>query len=231
MITIGGRNLKKPYKEKKFEILRYSPLLIMMGLFLFFTINYGSISMQDIINFTPSNYFLAAGIMVVIYGVKSVSMFVSLSILYVSAGIIFPEFWAIIINFIGLIVCMTIPYFIGRFSGRSLFDKLISKYPKVKKIDEIQSENEWFFVFIIKIMGFIPNEVSSLAFGTIKINYGVYIIASVLAKTPSMIATTLLGSNISKPGSPGFIRSIIIFIIVFVSIGIFYRKNRYRINN
>lgn len=200
----------------------------MIALFLFFTINYGAISIDDIQSFTPSNYFLAAAIVILIYGIKSISMFVSLTILYVSVGIIFPGSLAILINFIGLIVCMSIPYFIGRYSGSPLVEKVMSKYPKVGKLKEMKKDNEWFFVFIVKILGFIPNEISSLTLGALNIKYQTYIVASVLAKTPSMIAKTLLASNIDKAGTPEFTLYIIIGLVVFVAIAIVYWKNKDR---
>lgn len=215
-------------KKSKSKFIRFIPLIIMIGLFLFFTINYGNISIEDILNFTPSNYFLTAALIILIYAVKSVSMFISLSILYISVGILFPGLWAITINLLGLFVCMSIPYWIGRFSGSALLEKVAEKYPKINNILEIEEDNEWILVFLIKILGFIPNEPSSLALGSIDIRYGSYITAAVLAKTPSMIATTLLGANINKPGTPEFTWSIIISIIIFIGIGLIYKKNKYR---
>lgn len=200
----------------------------MIVLFLFFRVNYGGISIEDILNYTPSNYFLTGAVIVLLYAIKSVSMFVSLSILYVSVGILFPGIWAIIVNLIGLFVCMSIPYFIGKFSGSAILEKLALKNPKINNIVKIEEANEWILVFLIKILGFIPNEPSSLAFGSINIKYKTYITAAILGKVPSMIATTLLGSNINKPGTPEFTWSIIIAIIIFIGIGIVYRKNKDR---
>lgn len=215
--------MKKETKKTKFKIIRYIPLLIMLASFIFFTVNY-RISIQDILNFTPSNYLVAGGIMILIYAIKSISMFVSLSILYISIGIIFPWYYAIIINFIGLIVSMILPFFIGKFSGKSLFYKVASKYPKVHKINNIQEDREWVFIFIIKFIGVIPNEISSLTFGMLNINFKTYIIASVLAKTPGMIATTLLGANIHEPGSIGFVISVVISIIILLLVLKIYTK-------
>lgn len=215
-------------KKDKIKLVRIIPLILMLGIFIFVATSYRDISIDDILNYTPSNYYLAAGLIILMFGVKSVSMAIPLSVLYISSGIIFPGFWAILINILGLILCMTIPYFIGRYSGTALFNKLAAKYPKVDKIKQIDEGNKWFLVFIVKILGFIPNEISSLTLGTMEIPYGIYIVAAVLGKTPSMIATTILGSNFNKPGTSGFIWSIIISIVIFLGIGFFYKKNRDR---
>lgn len=220
--------MKKTDEKTKLSFIRFVPLIVMLGLFLFFVMNFGSISIEDIQNYTPSNYFLAAGIIILIYAIKSISMFISLSIIYISVSIIFPWYLAIIINLIGLAVCMSIPYFIGRFSGTPFIEKIKDKYPKAGRIMEIEEENKWFFVFLIKMLGFIPNEIGSLLLGSLKIKYRIYLTAAVLGKTPSMIATTLLGANITKPGTPEFTWSIIISVLVFIGIAIVYWKNKDR---
>lgn len=121
---------------------------------------------------------------------------------------------------------MTIPYFIGRFSGKDYVDKLIDKYPKVKKIDNIKGKNQWVFVFIVKILGFIPNDVSSIVLGSFNTNYKVFILSSVLAKTPMMLAKTLAGASINQSGSLGIIIGIIIAILVFIFTIYIYWKNK-----
>lgn len=213
-------------KTKLMEGLRYLPLIIIGILFAFFALNYRVISVENILSFTPSNYFLIAIIIIFIFAIKSISMIIPLTVLYISSSIVFSWYWAIIVNFIGLFICMTIPYYIGKFSGKNLVDKLILKYPKVNKINDIKANNEWVFVFIVKILGIIPNEVSSMILGSLNTEYKIFIIASVLAKSPAMIATTLLGANINQSGTLGFKLSIIIAILVVIFIVFIYWKNR-----
>lgn len=198
-----------------------------MGIFfMYFALNYKEISVEDIINYTPSNYFLAVLIILLFFAIKSISIVIPLTLLYVSSSIIFPWYWAILVNLIGLFVTMTIPYFIGRFSGKDYVDKLIGKYPKVKKIDNIKGKNQWVFVFIVKILGFIPNDVSSIVLGSFNTNYKVFILSSVLAKTPMMLAKTLAGASINQSGSLGIIIGIIIAILVFIFTIYIYWKNK-----
>ncbi|MGO1713093.1 MAG: VTT domain-containing protein, partial [Senegalia sp. (in: firmicutes)] len=92
------------------------------------------------------------------------------------------------------------------------------------KINDIEKDSEWRFIFIIKFIGIIPNEISSLTFGILNINFTSYMIASILAKTPAMIVTTLIGSNINEPGSLGFIASIIMSIIILIIVLRIYIK-------
>lgn len=217
----------KPIKKIKLsKILKYLLLIIVGILFIFFALNYKKLSIEDILNFTPSNYLLAGIIIVFIFAIKSVFMILPLTVIYIGSSIIFPWYWAILVNLIGLFVCMTIPYYMGKLFGKNLVDKFISKYPKVTKINDIKSNNEWSFVLIIKMLGFIPNEVGSIILGSLNTRYKVFVIASVIAKSPGMIATTLLGANIDQPGTTGFKVSIIIAILVFIFIIYIYWKNK-----
>lgn len=218
--------MKAMKKTKLLESLRYLPLIIMGIFFVYFLFNHRGLSVNAILSYTPSNYFLAGVIMISLFAIKSVSIVIPFTVLYVSSSIIFPWYWAIIINLIGLFVCMTIPYYIGKLSGKELVVKLMSKYPKINKINNIKAKKQWVFVFIVKILGFIPNDVSSIVLGSLNIDYKVFVISSVLAKTPMMLAKTLIGANINQPGNKGFTAAILISILVFIITMVIYWKNK-----
>ena len=179
---LGVVDLKPFKKTKLLERLRLLPLIIIGIFFIYFALNFRDISVRDILNYTPSNYLLAGLAIIFFFAIKSISIVVPLSILYISSSIIFPWYWSVVINFIGLFVSMTIPYYIGKFSGKNLVDRLAYKYPKLDKINNIKAKNQWLFVFAVKILGFIPNDVSSIVLGSFKTDYKVFIISSVLAK-------------------------------------------------
>lgn len=203
--------------KKSLNILKLVPLILMVLSFIILSSKFKNLKIEDLLNFTPSNLYLAAGIIILIFSVKSVAMFIPLTFIYIASSIIFPIFWAIVVNIVGMFICMSIPYFIGKYSGEEFVEKLVSKYPKIKRIDNIKSNNQYIFVFITKIVGFIPNEVSSLVLGSIGIDYRKYVLAAILAKTPAMLAKTLVGTNLNDPSSPEFILSISILGIIFVA--------------
>lgn len=206
----------KESNGKSFNILKLLPILFMVLLFIVLKSHFKDVSIEDILNFTPSNLYLAAGIIILIFIIKSVAMFIPLTLIYIASSIIFPIFWAIVVNIVGLVFCMSIPFFIGKYSGGEFVEGLIDKYPKVKRIDNIKTNNQYMFVFISKMVGFIPNEISSLVLGSMAINYKKYLPAAVLAKTPAMLVKTLAGSNLNDPTSPMFIIYIILLAIIFI---------------
>src|SRR5699024_7853361 len=82
-------------------------------------------SLSGLISYQPSNIILAAVGIVVLFAVKSLSVIFPLSALYIVSAFWFGTLWGIIINYIGLIVCVSVPYWIGHHFGSDLIDHLI----------------------------------------------------------------------------------------------------------
>src|SRR5699024_5115612 len=132
---------------------------------------------------------------------------------------IFTSRWAIIVNLFGLVVCMSLPYLIGKYSTSNLLDKVFNKYPKISRINDIKTDNEFLFALIVKLMGFIPNDISSLFLGSIKVSYIKFLIASILVRTPVMLFTTMTGLNVLNDEET---RIRIIGMVLLISITILY---------
>lgn len=215
---------------KVLKQFKYFPLIVGVIIFLIILINFHDITAQDIVDYTPDNYLLAFLMMMGIYAIKSLSIFIPLPVLYASSTLIFTSKWAVLVNFLGLIVCMTLPYLVGRYGASRLVQVLFNKYPKTKKINDIKMDNEFIFTFIVKLMGFIPNDISSLLLGSLSVSYLKYISASVLVRMPLMLITTIAGLNLFNGED---INLIMIGILVFISAIVLYfvyRKYRGKFN-
>ncbi len=221
-----GDIMEKKKRSKVNKIIKFIPLIVMAILFIYFALNYEDISVEKILNYTPSNYFLAAIIFLVFFAVKSISIVIPLSLIYISSSLVFPWYIAIIINFLGLFITMTIAFYIGKFSGKDMVDQMIDKYPKINIINKVRAENEWVSVFIVKILGFIPNDISSMVLGSFNTGYKAFIIASLLAKSPMMIAKTLIGSSIGGEGGRGLVIALFIAILYIIFTLFIYWKNK-----
>lgn len=103
-----------------------------------------------------------------------------LSILYLASGILFSPTLAVLVSTAGLAVAITIPYWLGRFSGKHIADEIFEKYPKAGQIAAFQTENTFFACFITRIVGFLPGDIVSLYFGACKTPYSIYLLAGVL---------------------------------------------------
>lgn len=108
--------------------------------------------------------------------------------------------------------------------GDGLFKE---KYPKFKKLIEMQKKNEFLASFLIRLIGWFPCDILSFYFGACKTNYIKYITSSLLGASIGVIISTLLGDVILNPLSWQFMSLILIKILISASvIGITYRVNK-----
>lgn len=211
--------------KRRDTILKYLPLLAIAGFLLLFGATLRSVSFEDILSFVPQNQLLAAVTLLALYALKSISIVFPLMALYISAGAIFPWWMAILINCAGLFVSITIPYYIGRFSGREAVERLIRKRPGAHKLWQYSTENTVFFAYLLRIINILPGDLVSMAMGASNIRYRDYAIGSMLGLLPTMIPAVFVGGNLEDPLSARFV--IPFFLIVAISLisSIFY--NRY----
>ena len=163
------------------------------------------LSVNTILRYTPQNTILAAGIIFSFFALKSLTVVFPLSILYLASGILFRPWAAVLISTTGLAITITIPYWIGRYSGKQTVQEICRKYPKAEQIAKYQETNTFFACFITRIVGFLPCDIMSLYFGACDTDYTVYLAAGVSGSLLSVITTTLLGAEISNPLSLPFI--------------------------
>lgn len=217
--------MKKDNGKKKGEtLLKVLPLCV-TGLLVFFCWFYlRDFSFQDIIHFTPDNLFLAAAVIIGIYAVKSISIVFPLTAIFISTGVMFPLPAAILVNTIGLWVCITIPYFIGHFSGRDFVERLTDRYPKIKKLEQLGTSNELMTSYILRAIAAVPGDVISMLLGATGIRYPVYVLGSMLGLLPLAILQTLLGDYLDQPLSPQFIVLFVIMLAVSLASTLLFNR-------
>ena len=106
------------------------------------------LSVQTVLKYTPENIYLAVSTLFLFFALKSLTIILPLSALYLASGILFSPITAVFISICGLSITLTIPYLIGHFSGKEIVSDIQKKYPKVRKIMEYQETNTFFACFI-----------------------------------------------------------------------------------
>lgn len=180
-----------------------------------------SLTYQELADWIPDNRVIAALFVILLYAIKSLTVFFPLMSLYLLSGIIFSTGMAICVNLLGLAACDTIPYLIGKLFGPEQLDNLRQKYPKLEILETLRRKNAFQFAVLTRAAGFLPGDIVSLYFGCTGLRYPAYLMGSILELAPGMIAATILGSQISNPGSPGFLVAagcgIVMAIISFIA--------------
>ena len=225
MIIIATVNKRIP-EEKKPQIRKIVRkglifLAILAGLFIL-TRTLG-ITLDDILRYTPENPFLAGLLMLAFYGLKSLTVFFPVPLLMIASGHLFSTSIALLVNFLGVLVATTIPYLLGRLHGESELSKFFSDSGTVQEIREIQTDNQTFTTYMLRMLQ-LPMDLVSMFLGTEHLNYVHYLIGTLTGMAPTVIATTVIGENISQPGSRYFWISLAVMIVIIVLSFLFFWK-------
>lgn len=227
------RNFLKQTKNGKWKtFLKMLPLAFCIFLMIGYLLSDKEISAQILLEYTPANPVLAACALLLFYAVKSVSIIFPLMVIRITAGHLFPLGIALLINIAGMVICFTIPYWIGHFSGADTINSLKSKYPRLESLLNLQKNNVFFICFFLRIIGFLPGDIVSMYFGASGIPFIPYILGSLLGALPNTTTATFMGNSLTEPGSPMFLISVLITALLTglsLFLHVFYkRKNSHK---
>lgn len=172
------------------------------------------ITIENIVNFTPSNLWLAALVFMALYAVKSLTAVVYVKLLYVAAGLVFPLPTAIIVNIIGSLVEFSLPYILGRAGGRGMADATVKRYPKLGRLSALRQRSNFWFATFVRAVGLFPIDPVSMYFGACGMPYFDFLLGSTAGILPIMLVATIIGTAADEPGSPGFIVSAVLFVLL-----------------
>ena len=209
------------------KILRIAPLALAGVLITVFVVKNGPSAISVLVERSSEKPWLTLFAFMALFLLKSVSFGLPFAVLYIGVGSVYPLGWAIIINIVGIVVNMQIPYFLGRYMGDSYVQRLIARYPTLYRFESFSKRSSLLFSFSIKFIGKIPHEITNTLLGSLKIPYISYIVGGILGLAPTMVATTMVGNNITEPGSPAFILSLVAIItLTIISFVLFRRFDR-----
>ncbi len=223
----------KPSKNKKLlTCVKSLPLIVCMVFIILFLASGKEITVQTILKYTPESPFIAAIVILLLYALKSVSFIFPIAVIQIATGHLFETPVALLINFAGRAVTLSIPYWIGRFSGSDLVNSLQKKYPKLKKICSKQEQNPIFISFLFRTFCFLPGDAVSLYLGATKTSFPHYLTGGILGTTLGVVLSTILGSSITKPSSTAFWLSAFLMALMAVTSFLFYLySNKKKLNN
>lgn len=165
--------------------------------------------------------------------IKSFALVISPAILYILSGIVFKNMQtAVTINAIATALTLLLPYFLGRFMGKDLFESLKQKYKAVRTIEEFTDSNSFAIVFLFKAGGFIPTDLSSLIFGSINIPFFKYYIASNLGSLVLNFVWSLVGVKGALSNPLSFLYALPATVLAFIASVILslYKKKKHSDN-
>jgi len=183
---------------------RYAVPAICLLLIAGYLLGKQEISVDTILSFTPQNPMKAAAVFLLLYAVKSATIFFPVIILEIAVGHLFSPLAAFTINTVGLLIILTIPYLMGKTAGIETIQKLVQKYPRFGELLGRQQENVLFLCFFLRIISCLPGDVVTMYLGATNTPFWKNLVAGTLGLLPGMILATFMGGNIQNPESPMF---------------------------
>ena len=190
---------------------------IWLGLIIYCLINYRSLTLDAIVNYSPENTFVAILVMLFLFAFKSITFFIYGGLLYAASGVIFPLPLAIAVNTVGTIIMCSIPYLIGKTAGSRMVIRLFDKHPKLQIIKEIQEKNEFLVSLLARIVGVLPADVVSMYLGASLVSYDKYFFGTVFGLFPSIVSFAVMGMSVDDVTSPSFIFSALFELMLMVT--------------
>jgi len=130
---------------------------------------------------------------------------------------VFPSYFSIPINLLGLSVLYSIKYFWGTKVGANGVQNILQKSETVRYLVERDGRgNPWILALFRLVPGIPVNQVSKL-YGAMGFKYEYFLLLSLVGYSPLLASYTFIGRNVFNPLSTAFLLP---FILLFLLMGI-----------
>ena len=195
-------------------------LVVFFLLLLFHNLGFTRASVQSY--FQSATWLSVIGILG-LYVVKSITMTIPNSVLYVTAGALFPTGLAILITYTGLTMSLIVGYFTGQKLGETKVYNLLAKQKRMKAFLNRDKDDLLLLCFVTRLLA-LPFGLASFFFGALKLPFFKYALASLIGVTPTMLPIVFSGAAITNPLSTAFLVPFGISLAITLVIFIIYKK-------
>lgn len=201
--------------KTKSTLLALLRAAVAMAIFIVAVINYEKLKNIDVRALVDASSTIVAAIATIwgVYLVKSVLFIIPASLIYISIGMAFDVWQACLISLVGIILEVTVTYFLGLFLGGAYVNNLLSKSKGGQKILDMKFNDNFPAFLAIRALPVFPIDFVSLFWGASKAKFPGYFFASVIGIMPRVVLFTILGDGIYDYIPIHLIIKIVIFAI------------------
>ena len=152
--------------------------------------------------------------MLIVFLVRTFIPFLAVSAICVLTGAVLPSYWALIVNFLGIIIMMSIKYFEGMKFGSGNAWKIISKNERARKIIESSGKVNTALLFALRLIPGFPLGSVSRIYGSLRFPYWQFILLSAAGFAPKLLSYTFMGTNVFDPLSSAFLVPLMIALTI-----------------
>lgn len=154
------------------------------------------ISLSAILSYTPSDPYLAAVVMLLMFALKTLSVFFYSGVLFLANGTLFSLPVAIMMNIAGALVMIFEGYFFGnKLAGAQLQD-IEGTYPKLRGLVRLKNERPFLFVLLLRFLKIMSFDIGSMYLGAARVKLPQYVAGSLLGLMPDVILYAMIGRGL-----------------------------------
>lgn len=196
---------KAPPENRRIRLAKCLLALAWLAIIVVCLLHKDEFTLEGILNYTPRQPVLAVLLLLVLFAIKSLSVFLYSGLLYAASGILFPLPAAIAVNVVGTAVMVSIPYWLGKKLGSQAAQYILHRWPKSAMLHDLRSGSDFFFVLIVRLLGILPADVVSAYMGAVGVKYRAYLPACLLGFLTTCVLFPIMGMSISNIRSPQFL--------------------------
>lgn len=168
---------------------------------------------QSVKNYISSFGILAPVIYITMFTLVPLTLFPD-AVLAVAGGMIFGVGLGTVYTVIGAVCGGTLSFFISRFFGRELVQRLVKG--KVEWFEDGIEKKGFIFIFILRLIPLVPFDVISYGSGLSKIKYKDFILATFIGIIPGVWVYTNLGDKSGNLFSVEFLGATAILVLLMI---------------
>ena len=209
-------------KIRKYALFVLCLLAAMCGL-----LASGGLSIETLLEYTPQEPIKVVILFLCLYALKSVTVFFPIIVLEIVVGLLLPTWAALWLNFAGVLIVLSIPYWMGKALGLETVQKAAQRYPRFGAVIDKQQSNSMFLCFFLRVISCLPGDLVTMYFGATGTPFWQNLLGGVLGILPGMVLATLMGSSIQDPSSPIFwISALLTVALSVISAALYYVYQR-----
>jgi len=115
-----------------------------------------------------------------------------------ASGYVFGPWFGFVLALVGIMLGSVVAFFVGRFAGRPVLEKLV-KPSTIERLNRIvESERARLGLFLAYVIPGSPKDAFCYASGAVRFPLGEFVVISALGRSPALLVTTILGAQLSE---------------------------------
>ncbi len=133
-----------------------------------------------------------------------------------AAGYVYTFWFGYLYSIIGAAIGTVITFYLARLLGKDAIHLIFDEKQVAKFIKKLNSKRAFIIVLVIFLIPGLPKDLFTYAAGVSEMKLKPFLIISLIARSPAMMASIMIGSMFNKGSYAGIVILTVIMVILFI---------------